>query len=96
MTVGARALMKHAHRSSEGFWGVVKGTETEKNEMAEGIARSIIDEAIWVNAHILPHSEHIIECRNEKGYGIRWTIKGEFRGFLEPQMEGGHDKKWRH
>ena len=96
MTVGARALTKHAHRSSEGFWGHIKGTEAEKNDSAETVARLIIDECIWVNAHILPHSEHIIECRNSKGYGIRWTIKGEFRGFLEPQMEGGHDKKWRH
>ena len=96
LTVGARALCKHAHRSSEGFWGVIKGTEAEKNEMAQKTAVSILKECIWVNAHILPHSEHIIECRNEKGYGIRWTIKGEFRGFLEPQMEGGHDKKWKH
>lgn len=96
LTVGARALTKHAHRSSEGFWGLIKGTEAEKNDSAETVARLIIDECIWVNAHILPHSEHIIECRNSKGYGIRWTIKGEFRGFLEPQMEGGHDKKWRH
>jgi hypothetical protein len=31
LTVGARAYCKHAHRSSEGFWGVVKGTEAEKN-----------------------------------------------------------------
>ncbi len=84
LTVGARALCKHAHRSSEGFWGIIKGTESEKNEQAEGVAKSIVNEAIWVNAHILPHSEHIIECRNEKGYGIRWTIGGEFRGFLEP------------
>jgi hypothetical protein len=84
LTVGARALCKHAHRSSEGFWGIIKGTEAEKNEMAQKIAFSILRECIWVNAHILPHSEHIIECRNEKGYGIRWTIKGEFRGFLEP------------
>jgi hypothetical protein len=28
LTVGARAFCKHAHRSSEGFWGSVKGTET--------------------------------------------------------------------
>ena len=96
LTVGARAFCKHAHRSSEGFWGSVKGTETQKNEQAESIAKLIVDECIWTNAHILPHSEHIIECRHEKGYGIRWTIKGEFRGFLEPQMEGGHDKKWKH
>jgi hypothetical protein len=27
LTVGARAFCKHAHRSSEGFWGQVKGTE---------------------------------------------------------------------
>ena len=96
LTVGARALCKHAHRSSEGFWGVIKGTEAEKNEMAQKVAQSILRECIWVNAHILPHSEHIIECRNEKGYGIRWTIKSEFRGFLEPQMDGGHDKGWKH
>lgn len=31
LTVGARALCKHAHRSSEGFWGNVKGTEGQKN-----------------------------------------------------------------
>jgi len=32
LTVGARALCKHAHRSSEGFWGAIKGTELQKNE----------------------------------------------------------------
>jgi hypothetical protein len=46
--------MKHAHRSSEGFWGCIKGSEEQKNEMAEAIARLIIDECIWINAHILP------------------------------------------
>lgn len=46
--------MKHAHRSSEGFWGVIKGTEEQKNEMAMAIATLIIDECIWINAHILP------------------------------------------
>ena len=31
------------------------------------------------------------------GYGARWTADGSmFRGFLEPQMEGGHDAGWRH
>jgi hypothetical protein len=33
--------------------------------MAESIARLIIDECVWINAHILPHSEHIIEVRRE-------------------------------
>jgi hypothetical protein len=96
LTVGARAFCKHAHRSSEGFWGTVKGREEEKNQAAEKIARSIVDQAVWVNLHTLPHQEHIVECRNDKGYGVRWTAAGEFRGFLEPQMEGGHDKGWRH
>ena len=61
LTVGARAWCKHGHRSSEGFWGSVKGTEVEKNEAAENIAKQIIDESVWINAHILPHSEFIIE-----------------------------------
>jgi hypothetical protein len=64
LTVGARAWCKHGHRSSEGFWGAVKGTEIEKNQQAEVIARLIIDECVWINAHILPHSEHIIEVEN--------------------------------
>ena len=61
LTVGARAFMKHAHRSSEGFWGQVKGTEQVKNESADNIAKAILDDCSWINAHILPHSEHIIE-----------------------------------
>ena len=96
LTVGARALCKHAHRSSEGFWGNPKGTEVEKNEMANGVAEKIIGEAVWINLHLLPHQEYIIELRNEKSYGIRWTLDTMFRGFLEPQMEGGHSKKWKH
>lgn len=28
-----------------------------------------------------------------EGYGARWEASGDkFRGFLEPQMEGGHEK----
>jgi hypothetical protein len=59
--VGARALCKHAHRSSEGFWGVPKGTEIEKNELANSIAKIIVDECVWINIHLLPHQEFIIE-----------------------------------
>lgn len=63
MTVGARALSKHTHRSSEGFWGQIKGTETERNELADKIAKNILDECVWINVHILLHSEQIIEVR---------------------------------
>jgi len=34
LTVGARALLKHSHRSSDGYWGHPTGTETVKNENA--------------------------------------------------------------
>lgn len=34
LSVGARALCKHAHRSSEGYWGEPKGSESLKNEHA--------------------------------------------------------------
>lgn len=61
LTVGARALCKHAHRSSEGFWGNVKGTEAEKNQQAHNVAKLIVDECVWINVHILPHAEVIIE-----------------------------------
>lgn len=64
LTAGARALCKHAHRSSEGFWGNVKGTEVEKNDMAAAVAMNILDECVFINAHILPHSEIIIEVKN--------------------------------
>ena len=31
------------------------------------------------------------------GYGARWLHDGsEFRGFLEPQMEDGHQIGWKH
>lgn len=96
LSVGARALCKHAHRSSEGFWGEPRGTEIIKNNHAEKIANRIFDECVWMNVHSLPHDEFIIEIRMEQGYGIRWSIDGTFRGFLEPQMEGGHTKGWKH
>ena len=39
----------------------------------------------------------VIEIRTIEGYGVRWLHDGsEFRGFLEPQMEGGHSLGWRH
>lgn len=39
----------------------------------------------------------MIEIRTIEGYGVRWLHDGtEFRGFLEPQMEDGHEVGWRH
>jgi hypothetical protein len=39
----------------------------------------------------------MIEVRVMEGYGLRWTCDGSFfRGFLEPHMEDGHSKGWKH
>ena len=96
LSVGARALQKHSHRTSDGYWGSPTGPETVKNIHANKVATQILKECVWVNIHKMLHSEIILECRVIQGYGIRWSIDGTFRGFLEPQMDGGHDVKWRH
>lgn len=39
----------------------------------------------------------VFEVRNIEGYGLRWSQNGHtFRGFLEPQMENGHEVGWVH
>lgn len=98
LTVGARALTKHYHRSSEGFWGKSKGSEDERNALAENILERLLNECVWINVHCLPSEEPVVEVRVSEGYGARWFIKKQngFRGFLEPMMEGGHDRGWRH
>ena len=56
-----------------------------------------LENCIWINIHGLPHQIGIIELRNDKGYGIRWEVEScFFRGFLEPQIENGHEKHWIH
>ena len=51
-------------------------------------------------------SKSVLEIRNVEGYGLRWAAfwsanafspdDVQFRGFLEPQMDGGHENRWRH
>lgn len=60
------------------------------------ILEKILKNAVWLNIHSLPHDEYCIECRVKEGYGIRWAMDGTFRGLVEPMMEKGHDKKWKH
>lgn len=55
-----------------------------------------LDNCIWINIHGLPGDIPILELRVKQGYGIRWQINGVFRGFLEPPMENGHEKGWKH
>jgi hypothetical protein len=96
LTVGARALSKHTHRSSEGFWPTSEGKEVDKNKKAEELLNKFIEECVWINIHGLPGDIPIVELRTEEGYGIRWQVDGVFRGFLEPHMEDGHSKGWKH
>ena len=98
LTVGAKALCKHSHRSvTESFWPGQEGKEIEKNQNAEKMLNLFLEECVWINMHLLPHNLIIIELRIDKGYGIRWQVNdGMFRGFLEPQMENGHEKGWIH
>ena len=75
LTVGAKALCKHSHRSvTESFWPGQGGKEIEKNQNAEKMLMLFLDECVWINIHLLPHNLVIIELRIDKGYGIRWQI----------------------
>jgi hypothetical protein len=103
--VGARALTKHCHRpinNSTNFWGgEIKGNAQEKNKIAEGKFLSICENAVWFNCHVSSGMLNgVHEIRNNKGYGVRFQIEKEkslvFRGFLEPMMENGHEKGWKH
>ena len=108
LTVAARARSKHAHRGTNSFFGISKGSAEIQNHDAEQLVLKLLEEAIWINIHTFGGMEGqpVLEIRVESGYGARWTaecINGDrilknvmFRGFLEPQMEDGHEVKWRH
>lgn len=99
LTVGARALTKHADRGHSGFYGTIQGSESAKNEHAEHIVKELIQNAAWINIHNFGGTvatRPVIEVRTEEGYGARWSalwidafnpVDVSFRGFLEP---------WRH
>jgi len=46
----------------------------------------IVEGGVWINLH-KPNTKfegYIVEIRESSGYGIRWTLEGEFRGLVEP------------
>jgi hypothetical protein len=98
LTVGARALTKHHHRDdSYSWWGSCTGNDDDKNKHALDLVMRILSNATWINIHYLPHDVKVVEMRTIEGYGLRWLLDGtEFRGFLEPQMEDGHEVGWKH
>ncbi|XP_005104583.3 uncharacterized protein LOC101864002 [Aplysia californica] len=98
LSVGARALSKHFHRDqSSSWWGDCSGTDAVKNRHALELCTKVLDNAVWINIHWLPHDVFIIEARQAQGYGVRWSADASmFRGFLEPQMVDGHEVGWKH
>jgi hypothetical protein len=85
LTIAARALAKHAHRSPDRFWGVVRGSVADKNWEAGAMIDHILDRATWWN--VFGHFAHetVFEARVPSGHGARWAQDGrQFIGFLEP------------
>ena len=109
LTVAARALAKHAHRGAEGFFGSISGGDAQKNNHAEQVVSKLIKEAAWINIHAfggVDDARPVVEVRVEEGYGARWSAVWttdaftptdiQFRGFLKPNSEDGHESRWRH
>jgi hypothetical protein len=99
LTVGGRAFSKHAVRDSAGYWGVCQGRNDVINEEALRCLNRIVENGVWNNVFALPHEVMAYEIRVIQGYGARWEFQQAgivFRGFVEPPMEDGHAKKWRH
>uniref|UniRef100_A0A1J3J009 ASCH domain-containing protein n=1 Tax=Noccaea caerulescens TaxID=107243 RepID=A0A1J3J009_NOCCA len=94
---GARALAKHVDRSSDRFWGVLHGDDSDKNRLAMDICDRFISQCCWMNVHIVPTHGEVFEIRVAQGYGARWSRDGtKFIGFLEPYSEDGHSMAWKH
>ncbi|CAN7103264.1 unnamed protein product [Brassica rapa subsp. narinosa] len=73
---GARALSKHVDRSSDRFWGVLSGSDSDKNGLAMDIINSFIGQCCWMNIHIVPPHGEVFEIREVQGYGARWSRDG--------------------
>jgi hypothetical protein len=113
LTVGARALSKHFHRDSQAvYWPILQGPESQRNEIAVQTVVKILNNAVWLNVHQLPHNYIAYELRVGEGFGIRlacnaWdgknldgnSLEWIFRGFLEPSdaaQGDGHAVGWKH
>ncbi|QCE09103.1 uncharacterized protein LOC114183748 [Vigna unguiculata] len=94
---GARALAKHACRSASSYWGSLNGNDSNKNRLAKDAINRLIAHCCWLNVHIVPPHGVVFEIRVADGYGARWNEDGsKFIGFLEPYMQDGHSKGWKH
>uniref|UniRef100_A0A804IE70 ASCH domain-containing protein n=1 Tax=Musa acuminata subsp. malaccensis TaxID=214687 RepID=A0A804IE70_MUSAM len=97
LTDAARALSKHVNRSSSGWWGVLSGSESNKNRLALEAVNHLLNNCCWMNVHLIQPHGPVFEIRVPEGFGARWSKDGlKFIGFLEPYTEEGFSKGWKH
>lgn len=90
-------MTKHVNRSSDGWWGTLCGSDSDKNRVASNVIDRLLRDCCWMNVHLIQPHECVFEIRVCDGYGARWTKDGsKFIGFLEPYMEEGYAKGWKH
>jgi len=97
LTDAARALAKHVHRCTKGWWSDVSGSDSSKNGLASEAIDSLLRDCCWMNVHLTQPYGPVFEIRVHEGYGARWSQDGaKFIGFLEPYTPEGFSKGWKH
>jgi hypothetical protein len=89
-----RAWEKHAQRSTESFWGTVKGNSEDKEIKVQKLIKHILKHKTWWN--VFTHYKHdlVYEVRIPSGHGIRWKKENlELIGFLEPFENYDYERK---
>ncbi|AXT52716.1 hypothetical protein D1818_18495 [Aquimarina sp. BL5] len=83
--IATRAWEKHIGRSTDNFWGEIKGNPTQKEEKVRKRILEIIENKTWWNIFYHYQHEYVYEIRVPSGHGIRWSSDGtKLIGFLEP------------
>ena len=96
LTVGGRALTKHAVRSVDPWWGIPKGNDEIKNQHALQLVHTILEQPTWWNVFHHYKQQVVFEVREPLGHGVRWGQSGQaLIGFLEPfdEDKGGTPKR---
>jgi len=85
--VVTRAWEKHVGRSTDNFWGEIRGNPSEKDLYVKNLVLDLIDNKTWWNLFCHYKHEFVYEIRVGSGHGIRWNKAGtSVIGFLEPFM----------
>lgn len=88
-----RAWEKHAQRSTESFWGTIKGSTDHKEYSVKLLIEHILAHKTWWNVFTHYKHEVVYEARIASGHGIRWKMENlELIGFLEPFENYNHDR----